>query len=143
MSDRLECLLCRPDEAERVFNRRTVWEDDLWRLSLIVGGSPVRGFSHLEPKRHIPYLSELDGPEAETLGTTLARATSALKRATAADLVYVYVFGERVPHLHFNLAPHVDGDALVGGPGLLRPGAPDVAPEELVVLAERVRDSLS
>jgi len=27
-------------------------------------------------------------------------------------VVYVYVFGEGVPHLHVHLAPHHDGDAL-------------------------------
>lgn len=41
-----------------------------------------------------------------------------MRRATSADMVYVYVFGERMRHLHFNLAPHVDGGPLVGGQGL-------------------------
>jgi len=36
------------------------------------------------------------------------------------------VFGDRTPHLHFNLAPHQAGDALRGGPRLLDPSHPDL-----------------
>ena len=48
----------------------------------------------------MPSLTDLDGQEAATLGSTLARVTRTLKSVTGADLVYVYVFGERVAHLH-------------------------------------------
>jgi len=126
-----------------VFSRRTAWEDDLWRLSLIQEGSPVAGFGHLEPKRHIPHLTDLDGPEATTLGAVLARVTSALKMATAAELVYVYVFGERVAHLHFNLAPHSAGDALRGGPGLLERGAQPIRAAELARVSRQVQTALN
>ena len=32
--------------------------------------------------------------------------------ATAAEVVYVYIFGDDVTHLHVHLAPHHSGDAL-------------------------------
>ena len=137
------CLLCSPERAAVAFARRTVWQNDLWRLSLVEDGSPVVGFGHLEPIRHVPYLSELDGDEALTLGSTLAQVTNTLKSATGADLVYVYVFGERVAHLHFNLAPHREGDALVGGPGLIRAGAPAVAGSELKTVNHAVETALA
>ena len=35
-------------------------------------------------------------------------------RAAGADLVYVYIFGDHIPHMHAHLAPHVEGDALNG-----------------------------
>ncbi len=123
-----DCLLCSVAEADAYFQRRRVWADDLWRLSVLRQG-PVAGFAHLEPWRHIPYVTDLDGPEAATLGPVLARATAALREATGADKVYVYVFGDRVPHLHFNLAPRHPGGALAGGPGLVRPDAPPVSPD--------------
>lgn len=122
-----DCLLCRVSDADAYFTRRRVWEDEHWRLSVVLHG-PVPGFAHLEPHRHIPFITDLDGPEAATLGPVLARVTAALGSATAADKVYVYVFGDHVPHLHVNLAPHRPGDALVGGPGLLRPDAEEVPP---------------
>ena len=116
------CLLCDVAAADAAFDRIRVYDDGLWRLSVVRGG-PVAGFAHLEPHRHIPYISDLDGPEALTFGPVLALVTAAVRAAAGAELTYAYVFGERVPHLHVNLAPHTSGDALVGGPGLVRPDA--------------------
>ncbi|MGO4722437.1 MULTISPECIES: hypothetical protein [unclassified Inquilinus] len=42
----------------------------------------------------------------------LARCTRALKAAAGAEIVYVTIFGDGVPHLHAHLAPHRAGDAL-------------------------------
>ena len=136
------CLLCHPEEAARTFGRRVVWEDPHWRLAVIEAGSPIAGFAHLETKRHIPDITHLDGEEAATLGSVLARVTAKLKAVTGADLVYIYVFGERVPHLHFNLAPHHQGDPLVGGPGLLREEAEPLAPEVLRDVSGRLEEAL-
>src|SRR3954467_11599404 len=139
------CLLCAPAEADRQFTRSRLWEDDLWRLSAVLQG-PVPGFAHLEPKRHIPFITDLDGYEAESLGTVLARVTGALCEAASAEKTYVYVFGDHVPHLHFNLAPHRPGDALRGGPGLMVPEAEDASPAEHEAVADAaqrlLRDAL-
>jgi diadenosine tetraphosphate (Ap4A) HIT family hydrolase len=72
----------------------------------------VLGFSYLEPKRHIPHITDLDGEEAQTLGQVLGRVTQALRDETGAQLVYIYVFGGGIPHLHFHLAPHRPNDPL-------------------------------
>jgi diadenosine tetraphosphate (Ap4A) HIT family hydrolase len=107
------CALCRGATGDADLGREEVWSDDLWRLSTSVGAHEVTpGFSYLEPRRHIPHIEDLDGAEAATLGPTLARCADALKRATGADRVYVYVFGGGIPHLHVHLAPHTEGDAL-------------------------------
>lgn len=106
-----DCILCDADAADARFNRIRVWEDDLWRLSL-TGGGYVRGFAYLEPKRHVPHLTDLDGEEAATFGTVMARVTSALKAAAEAEIVYVWVYGSGIPHLHVHLGPHRQGDAL-------------------------------
>lgn len=74
--------------------------------------SEVLGFSYLEPRRHIPHITDLDGKEAETLGRTIASASKALKKAASANLVFVYIFGGGVPHLHLHLAPHREGGPL-------------------------------
>ena len=60
----------------------------------------------------MPHITDLDGDEAATFGTVLARVTSALKEAAEADLVYLYVFGGGISHLHVHLGPHREGDAL-------------------------------
>jgi diadenosine tetraphosphate (Ap4A) HIT family hydrolase len=57
------CLLCDGDATDARFGRIRVWEDDLWRLSLS-GRGYVPGFGYLEPKRHVPHVTDLDGAEA-------------------------------------------------------------------------------
>ena len=106
-----DCLLCDPDRAAEELNRIVVWEDRLWRLAMPRRGYTT-GFGYLEPKRHIPHITDLDGEEAATFGTVIARVASALRDAAGAELVYVYVFGGGIPHLHVHLGPHRDGDAL-------------------------------
>ena len=72
--------------------------------------SDVKGFCYLEPIKHIEYITELEGKEADEFGKILAYASKAIKKATGAKLVYVYIFGDHIPHLHMHLAPHFDGD---------------------------------
>ena len=105
------CILCQGDRGDAELGRLLVWEDDLWRLT-VAKESEVVGFSYLEPKRHVPHITDLDGPEAATLGPVLARVTRALREAAEAEMVYIYVFGGGIPHLHIHLAPHRNGDAL-------------------------------
>jgi diadenosine tetraphosphate (Ap4A) HIT family hydrolase len=105
------CILCRGASGDSELARVQVWEDPLWRLSMAIEGE-VAGFSYLEPKRHVPHITDLDGEEARTLGSVLGRVTEALKQAAEAESVYVYVFGGGIPHLHLHLAPHKEGDAL-------------------------------
>ena len=52
------------------------------------------------------------GQRRHSFGLVLARVSRALRDATGAALVYVYVFGGGVAHLHVHLAPHTEGDAL-------------------------------
>lgn len=106
-----ECVLCRGVAGDAELQRIQVWEDALWRLTLSLEAE-VLGFAYLEPKRHIPHITDLDGAEACTFGEVLARVTHVLHDETGAELVYVYIFGDGVPHLHVHLAPHQPNDAL-------------------------------
>ncbi len=106
-----ECALCAGPAGDPGLDREEVWRDATWRLSMSTSGY-TRGFAYLEPLRHVPHIEDLDGEEAATFGSTLARVASALKDAAAAERVYVYIFGGGIPHLHVHLGPHRDGDAL-------------------------------
>ena len=44
--------------------------------------------------------------------SVLGRCSAAIRDATGAEQVYLYVFGSGIPHLHVMLAPHRQGDAL-------------------------------
>jgi diadenosine tetraphosphate (Ap4A) HIT family hydrolase len=111
----------------------------------------------LEPKRHIEDITRLDGEEARTFGQTIGHVTAAIKGATGAELVYVYVFGGHVRHLHLHLAPHREGDSLndamtkgevdeqplLGGAVAIVSKDYPAAPEpELRATAERIRAAL-
>ena len=106
-----DCIICSGEEGDKALSRIEVWRDDLWRLTLSLDAE-VLGFAYLEPLRHVAGLTALDGPEAASFGTTIARASQALKEASGAEIVYVYIFGDDVAHLHVHLAPHRKGDAL-------------------------------
>jgi len=108
-----DCPLCAGSDMDDALMRTEVWSDDLWRLSTVRVGE-VAGFSYLEPRRHIRDITELDGEEASSFGAAIANASRAIKAATGADLVYAYIFGDAVPHLHVHLAPHRhDGSPLI------------------------------
>lgn len=112
MSDS-DCPLCAGETFDEALIRTEVWSDRLWRLTTVRIGE-VAGFSYLEPRRHIRDITELDGEEAATFGAAIASASAAIKIATGADLVYAYIFGDVLPHLHVHLAPHRhDGSPLV------------------------------
>jgi diadenosine tetraphosphate (Ap4A) HIT family hydrolase len=112
MTDRKsECVLCRGVAGDVELQRIQVWEDSLWRLTVSLDAE-ILAFSYLEPKRHIPHVTDLDGEEARTFGGVLAHVSRVLREETGAELVYVYIFGGGVPHLHVHLAPHTAQDAL-------------------------------
>ncbi len=102
------CSICN-GSADVTFSRRELWRNERWRLS-VSRYKDVFGFCYLEPLRHIRYITELDGEEAREFGPLLANITSALRAATGCKLVYVYIFGDHIPHMHVHLAPHTDGD---------------------------------
>ncbi len=154
-----ECALCDTHSVDAEFGRVEVWRDALWRLTTSIGpGDPTPGFSYLEPVQHIRYVHELDCEEAATFGPVLARCSAALKVATNAELVFVYIFGGGIPHLHVHLAPHIAGDALnesilrgefeqrslpSGAVAFVSKDFPEVPEKELARVAEGVRELLS
>ena len=150
------CAICRGPAGDAGLYRVQVWEDAYWRLTTSIWGE-VRGFSYLEPKRHIPHITDLDGEEARTFGPVMARVTRALREETGAELVYMYVFGGGIPHLHVHLAPHREGDALndlmirgelttqklpSGATLMVSKDFPPLPEDELRAVAERVRQRL-
>ncbi len=134
-----DCLICRGAEGDTELRRILVWEDSLWRLTVSLY-SEILGFSYLEPKRHIPYVTDLDGEEARTLGSVLARATRVLQEITGALLVFVLIYGGHIPHLHLHLVPHFPGDAV--GTEILTREVPLLPEPELRAVARRIGDAL-
>ena len=154
---RSDCAICAGPAGDAELDRVEVWRDDHWRLSMSRHG-PTLGFAYLEPIRHIPFLADLDGPEAATFGAAIAHASAALREASGAALVYAYVFGGGIPHLHVHLAPNrpegVLNTALINGPlkeRKLPSGAteiismdhPDLPEQEVAAVVKRARELMA
>jgi diadenosine tetraphosphate (Ap4A) HIT family hydrolase len=152
-----DCTICRAESGDPDLDRVEVWRDGLWRLSMARHG-PTLGFAYLEPIRHIPHLEDLDGEEARSFGPAIAKASQMLKRASGSGLVYAYVFGGGIPHLHMHLAPNqpegVLNTALIAGEIEERPlpsGAseiiskdhPDLPEADVAAVIERVRELMA
>jgi diadenosine tetraphosphate (Ap4A) HIT family hydrolase len=105
------CAICAGPARDAELDRLEVWRDDHWRLSMSRHTATL-GFGYLEPLRHIPFLGDLDGPEAATFGPAIARASAAIREASGAPLVYAYVFGGGIPHLHVHLAANLPDGVL-------------------------------
>ena len=106
-----DCILCRGAAGDAELHCIQVWEDQLWRVTVSLDAE-VLGFAFLEPKRHIPHITDLAGEEARTFGEVLGRVTRVLQEETRAELVYVYIFGRGVPHMYVHLASHRRNDVL-------------------------------
>ena len=103
-----ECLICT-GKADVKFKRVEIWSNKNLRLTMSTYIT-VKGLCYLEPKRHIEYITDLDGEEAIEFGGIIAQTTRAIKKATNAKLVYIYIYGDHIPHLHVHLAPHTADD---------------------------------
>jgi diadenosine tetraphosphate (Ap4A) HIT family hydrolase len=105
----------------------------------------------------VPHITDLSGDEAATFGSTLAQCCRALREAAGAAFVYIYVFGDGIPHLHVHLAPHRQGDALndqmirgeiveeklpSGATLFFSKEFPALPRDQLIAVAERVRRTM-
>ncbi len=138
-----ECSICS-GEADTQFRRIQVWANERWRLTTTTY-RVVRGLCYLEPKKHIRYITELDGTEATEFGGVLSLVTRALKKATSCTLVYVYIYGGHIPHLHVHIAPHTEGDAFFDDvvKSNARISEDIMADEEIRVISESIMRELN
>ena len=157
MANQADCIICAGPGGDAEWDRIEVWADALWRLTVSLSAE-VPGFAYLEPKRHVPHVTDLDGAEAASFGQVLTRCTRILREVTGAEVVYVYIFGDGIPHLHVHLAPHRKGDALnnqfvrgevveeklpSGMTRIVSKEFPPLPREDLLQVAELVRQAMS
>jgi len=151
------CAICAGPAGDDELGRTEVWRDEHWRLSMAVRAETL-GFAYLEPIRHIPYLADLDGPEAASFGPAVARAANALREATGAPLVYAYVFGGGIPHLHVHLVANAPAGVLntnmisgeieerklpSGASEIISREHPDLPEPEVAAVNDRVRELMA
>ena len=152
-----DCAICAGPERDPELDRTEVWRDAHWRLS-VSRHTATRGFGYLEPIRHIPYLADLDGPEAATFGPAIARACAAIREASGAALVYAYVFGGGIPHLHVHLVANAPAGVVntsiisgeveerklpSGATEIISRDHPDLPEPEIAAINERIRELMA
>jgi diadenosine tetraphosphate (Ap4A) HIT family hydrolase len=152
-----DCTICRGQAGDEELDRVEVWRDDQWRLSMSRHGTTL-GFGYLEPIRHIPYLADLNGEEATTFGPAIARASRVLREATGGALVYAYVFGGGIAHIHVHLAPNAPDGVLntelisgrvehrklpSGATEMTSLDHPELPEEDVAAVIERVRAAMA
>jgi histidine triad (HIT) family protein len=104
-----------------------------------------RGHMLVVPIRHVAHIYEVDGELAGPLMTTLARVSSAVKKACSADGVSIRQNngrhgGQDVFHVHFHVVPRFSGDGFIGLDRAL--GMVDVPLEERIEQARKLSDVL-
>ena len=143
-----DCLVCRKHRGELPPPGGFVYEDDLVLASHafdLEGTGQLTYLGHLvvEPRRHVPGLADLARDEAERVGRLVSGLAHALVIAQGAEHVYSAVMGHHVFHLHIHVFPRYPGtppefwfldvDAA--------PNAPKGGPDEIAVVAGRIREA--
>jgi diadenosine tetraphosphate (Ap4A) HIT family hydrolase len=130
MAQNIECEICNGN-ADSIFKWKVIWSNERWKLSISCY-KVVKGFSYLEPVDHIESIDKLNDDLSREFGFLLVKFTKMLKEILKVKLVYIYIFGDHISHLHAHLAPHTEGDYLYSD--IVKP---DVQfPEELMTEKE-------
>ncbi len=97
------CPICDKQQGQVVGG--VVYEDELVYVHHVYDdeGPTFLGYVRLETKRHTPSFAELTTDEALAIGQLTARLSRALKACTGGDHVYVFFYGDHVPHLHLHI----------------------------------------
>lgn len=110
-----DCLVCRKHRGEMNVFGGVIYEDDLIYIShaQLWGEEEAHYLGHVfvEPKRHVAEVADLTEEEAQRIGVYTSRIAKALLQTENMEHIYIFVFGDGAPHVHY----HVIGR---------RPGAP-------------------
>lgn len=142
-----ECFICQKHRGEIAFPGGAIYEDHLVYAGHVRADQGPVYLGHLmaELKRHAPGLAEQTNEEAQALGLLVARLSRALKACEGAEHIYLFVFGDQVPHLHLHLFPrYPETPQAYWGPRIAEwPDAPRGDAVEVAALCERVRTWLA
>ncbi|MFA5935860.1 MAG: HIT family protein [Patescibacteria group bacterium] len=112
-----------------------IWEDE--RFFAFLDIRPIQpGHTLLIPKHEIDSAFELDDETYSALFLVAKRLIPAIQKATGSARVGLVVEGLEVPHAHLKLIP-------ISKPhDLAQENAKDATPEELAMMAERIRKEI-
>jgi histidine triad (HIT) family protein len=100
-----DCIFCQRVREVESFRDLVVYEDDDFLVSHQIGddGSKALGVLHVQTRRHVASLGQLNAREAAGLGELLASVSRALESSTGAPWTYCFGFTEGPRHVHLVL----------------------------------------
>jgi histidine triad (HIT) family protein len=141
------CFVCEKHSSGEHAQGGVVFEDDLiyiGHVHALKAAKAYRSWLVIEPKRHVAEIGDLDDAEASALGLACSRTARVLRTTVGAEHVYLFVFGDEVPHLHVHVVPRYSRTPRqFWGPRLNAwPDAPRVDADEMRALVSRLRDQI-
>ena len=144
-----ECLVCRKHLGKTDIPGKPIYENNLIYISHAQPWKDEKehylGHVFVEPKRHVAEIADLTEVEAQIIGVYTSRIAKSLMHTEGMEHVYIFVFGDGVPHVHY----HVIGR----DPGTPReywgtkvddwPEAPKGDAVQIEKVAERIRSFLT
>lgn len=140
-----ECPICAKHKGQ--VPGGLIYEDELVYAHHVYNqsGETFLGYVRAETKRHVPSFAELTPAEAQAVGLLTTHLSRALKECAGADHVYVFFYGDHVPHLHLHIFARYPGTPEEYWRNRVDewPGSPKGGANEVTAFCERLRASLA
>lgn len=138
------CSICTKQRTRVIGG--PIYEDNLFYAHHVYNekGPAFLGYVRLETKRHVPSYAELTSDEARAIGLLTTRLSQALKACVGADHVYVFFYGDHVPHLHLHIFARYPGTPEIYWREHVDewPNSPKGGSDEVIALSQRLRSFL-
>jgi histidine triad (HIT) family protein len=144
-----ECFVCRKHSGEILVPGGVIYQDN----QIYISHSQIQekeknhylGHLFIEPKRHVPDISNLTDEEAKAIGLFTTRVANALIQTQGMEHIYSFVIGDGVPHVHVHVIGRYPGapKEYWGTKVDDWPNAPKGGENEITTVVNRIRDYLS
>ena len=140
-----ECFVCRKHRGEVDIPGGVIYENDLIYIShaQLWGEEKEHYLGHVfvEARRHVAEVADLTEEEAQMIGVYTSRIAKALLHTENMEHIYIFVFGDGVPHVHYHVIGRYPGAPReYWGPKVDEgPEAPKGDETEIAQVADRLR----
>jgi histidine triad (HIT) family protein len=144
-----DCLVCRKHRGWLRIPGGVIFENEIVYVShaQLFGEEKDHYLGHLfvEPKRHVPKLSDLSEEEAQMIGLFVRQATRALEQVQDVEHAYAFAIGDHVPHVHIHVLGRYPGAPREywGSKVDEWPDAPRGNETEIAAVAQRIQDFMA
>ncbi|MFO7872070.1 MAG: HIT domain-containing protein [Candidatus Undinarchaeales archaeon] len=98
-----ECIFCKISKGD--IPSKKVYEDENY-LAFLDANPKSKGHTLVIPKKHYETFLDMPNEEERELFGKVQEVSKTLKEKLGAELIFLLVMGEEVPHTHVHLIPH-------------------------------------